>query len=197
MNEKLIDKAKNFATTMHKGQYRKDGQEYINHPIRVANNILTFKKSDNMDILLPSAYLHDTLEDTQATYYDLIRIFGNAIASIVLELTSDKEMINLIGKTHYLSIKMKNMSSYALCLKLCDRLDNVSDLVNVDREFRHRYIIETSDILEYLIQNRNLSNTQLMIALKIVEYLDLANQNDIDKNKLYSINDTIEKKLIK
>lgn len=197
MNEELIDKARDFATIMHKGQYRKDGQEYINHPIRVANNILAFKKSNNLDILLSSAYLHDTVEDTQATYNDLLRLFGNAIASLVLELTNDKEMVKLIGKTDYLSIKMKNMSHYALCLKLCDRLDNVSDLVNVDKEFRHRYIIETSDILEYLIRNRNLSNTQLMIALKIVEYLDLANQNDIDNNKLYNINDYIEKKLIK
>lgn len=197
MDEKLIDKAREFATIMHKGQYRKDGQEYINHPIRVANNILTFKKSNNMDILLSSAYLHDTLEDTQATYDNLVRFFGNSVASLVLELTNDKEMVKLIGKTNYLSIKMKNMSNYALCLKLCDRLDNVSDLVKVDKSFKKRYIIETSDILEYLIQNRKLSNTQLMIALKIVELLDLANQNDIDNNKLYSINDSIEKKLIK
>lgn len=36
-----------------------------------------------------------------------------------------------------------------------------------------------------------------MLALKIVEYLDLANQNDIDNNKLYNINNSIEKKLIK
>lgn len=197
MDEKLIDKAREFATIMHKGQYRKDGQEYINHPIRVANNILTFKKSNNMDILLSSAYLHDTLEDTQATYDNLVSFFGNSVASLVLELTNDKEMVKLIGKTNYLSIKMKNMSNYALCLKLCDRLDNVSDLVKVDKSFKKRYIIETSDILEYLIQNRKLSNTQLMIALKIVELLDLANQNDIDNNKLYSINDSIEKKLIK
>lgn len=197
MDEKLIDKAREFATIMHKGQYRKDGQEYINHPIRVANNILTFKKSNNMDILLSSAYLHDTLEDTQATYDNLVRFFGNSVASLVLELTNDKEMVKLIGKTNYLSIKMKNMSNYALCLKLCDRLDNVSDLVKIDKSFKKRYIIETSDILEYLIQNRKLSNTQLMIALKIVEFLDLANQNDIDNNKLYSINDSIEKKLIK
>ena len=197
MNEKLVDKARDFAVIMHKGQYRKNGQEYINHPMRVANNVLTFKKSNNMDILLSSAYLHDTLEDTQATYDDLVRLFGNSIASLVLELTNDKEKVKLIGKTNYLSMKMKNMSNYALCLKLCDRLDNVSDLVNVDQEFRHRYIIETSDILKYLINNRDLSNTQLMLALKIVEYLDLANKNDIDNNKLYSINDSIEKKLIK
>lgn len=85
-----------------------------------------------MNILLSSAYLHNILEDAKLTYDDLVRLFGNSIASLVLELTNDKEMVKLIGKTNYLSIKMKSMSSYALCLKLYDRLDNVSDLVNVD-----------------------------------------------------------------
>lgn len=33
MNEELINKAMDFAIAMHKGQYKKDGQEYINHPI--------------------------------------------------------------------------------------------------------------------------------------------------------------------
>lgn len=107
MNEELINKVRDYAIAMHKGQYRKSGQEYINHPIRVANNILTFKKSNNMDILLSAAYLHDILEDKQATYYDLIRIFGNAVASLVLELINDKYMKNIMGKTMYLSIKCK------------------------------------------------------------------------------------------
>ena len=73
----------------------------------------------------------------------------------------------------------------------------MSYLKELDREFRNRYIIETSDILKYLISNRNLSDTQLRIALKIVDYLDLANQNDIDNSILCNINNSIEKKLIK
>ena len=81
-------------------------------------------------------------------------------------------------------------------LQFTDR-PNVSYLKELDREFRNRYIIETSDILKYLISNRNLSDTQLRIALKIVDYLDLANQNDIDNSILCNINNSIEKKLIK
>ena len=37
MDEKLVDKAKDFAVIMHKGQYRKNGQEYIKHPSEVVS----------------------------------------------------------------------------------------------------------------------------------------------------------------
>ena len=103
------------------------------------------------------AYLHDTLEDTKATYYDLLKYFGPQVAGIVLELTTDEDMRKEIGKEKYLSIKMKNMTSWALVIKLCDRLDNVSDLCNGSEEFRERYVAETLGILNYLVDNRKLS----------------------------------------
>ena len=80
----MAGEALDYATMMHDGQYRKDGTDYINHPIRVANYVSEFKSSSNMDVLLASAYLHDTLEDTKATYYDIVNKFGPQIAGLVL-----------------------------------------------------------------------------------------------------------------
>lgn len=168
----MASEALDYATMMHDGQYRKDGTDYINHPIRVANYVSAFKSSLNMDVLLASAYLHDTLEDTKATYYDIVNKFGPQIAGLVLELTTDEDIKKYLGKTKYLEIKMKNMSSWALVIKLCDRLDNVSDLMTSDEKFRNRYARETIDILNYLLSNRELSDTHINIIKSILTRLN-------------------------
>lgn len=171
-----VEEALKFATRMHEGQYRTSGEAYINHPIRVARNVEKYKVSKDLNILKMAAYLHDTIEDTNAIYEDLATIFGSAVASIVLELTTDKDMKAEIGKTRYLEIKMKNMSSWALVIKLCDRLDNISDLSICTEEFRKRYTEETITIIEYVLQNRNLSKTHIHIIKDIVHELCIQNE---------------------
>ena len=167
---KLIE-ALNFATKMHEGQVRHDGTPYINHPIRVANYVKKYKNSKELDMLVICSYLHDTLEDTTTTYYDLVKLFWAHVASIVLELTTDEDLKKEIGKERYLEIKMKNMSSWALVIKLCDRLDNTSDLENSTESFQIKYVNETIGILEYLTTNRTLSETHINIIKEIVKNL--------------------------
>lgn len=178
---KKVEQAIEFAAKMHQGQERLDGTPYIKHPLNVAKYVLAYKKSDNIETLLISACLHDVIEDTDATYYDIVRLFGPQVASIVLELTNDEDLKHEVGKTKYLEIKMKNMSSWALVIKLCDRLDNVSDLKSCSASFRNKYIKETMEILEYLLEKRKLSKTHLSIIKAIVEVLNktinLYNQN--------------------
>ena len=177
-----LNKAIIYATKMHKGQTRKNGEPYINHPLRVAQNVLKYKHSKNLEILLVSACLHDTLEDTSATYYDLIENFGPQVASIVLELTTDEDMKNLLGKEKYLAIRMKNMSSWSLIIKLCDRLDNVKDLVNTtDESFKNKYLNETIGIIEYLLTNAKLSQTHLNILEEIILTLIKLSIQDTEK----------------
>ena len=187
------ENALEFAKKMHSGQYRCDGTEYITHPIRVADYVSSFKKSKDMETLLASAYLHDTLEDTSATYYDLVSNFGSQVASVVLELTNDEDLKRELGKTKYLEIKMKNMSSWALVIKLCDRLDNVSDLKDRDECFRNKYAKETAEILDYLLNNRELSSTHLCIIKRIVECLNMCKvENKEITDTIHSVNDKIK-----
>ena len=158
--EPKIKKALEFAKGAHLNQIRADGSPYINHPINVAENVKKYIKSNELDNLIICALLHDTIEDTDTTYYDIADNFGYFVASIVLELTNDKDMKNLLGKTRYLQIKMKNMTNFALDIKLCDRLNNVMDLVVAPEDFREKYTIETIDIMSYLTSNRKLTQTQ-------------------------------------
>lgn len=186
--ETKSEKALRFATEKHKGQYRKgkNPKEYITHPINVAKLIEKYKgNSSNIDELITAAYLHDTLEDTDVTYYELLENFGPLPASIIMEVTSNKEMQNLLGKNVYLSLKMLSMTSYALTLKLCDRLDNIMGLDDVDYEFRQKYINETIYIVDELFRKRKLNKTQLRIITDILfniiklRKLDNKDNNDV------------------
>ncbi|MBQ6816992.1 MAG: hypothetical protein IJO27_01015, partial [Bacilli bacterium] len=98
-------------------------------------------------------------------------LFGGQIAGLVLELTSDNDIKEYLGKTKYLEIKMMNMSELALFIKLCDRLDNVSDLTTSDEKFRNKYVKETLEILEFLLSNRKLSETHISVIKNILNNL--------------------------
>ena len=177
-----LKKAIDYAVRMHKGQTRLTGDPYINHPLHVLQNVLKYKKSKNIETLLISACLHDTLEDTPTTYYDIVENFGPQVASLVLELTTDEDMKNALGKQQYLSIKMKNMSSWALVIKLCDRLDNVNDLLRCkDEVFKNKYINETIEIIDYLLKNAKLSNTHITIIEQILRMLIQLSKGDNEK----------------
>lgn len=173
LETEMIRKAFTFAYRLHQGQFRTTGEPFINHPIRVANYVCEFKSnSKNLEVLKAAALLHDTVENTALNYYDLVEFFGPTIAALVMELTTDEDMKREIGKTKYLEIRLKNMTSWALTIKLCDRLDNCSDLHLCDEAFRIKYRNETIDILEYLLNNRELTGTQKKIVLAILRKLE-------------------------
>ena len=151
-----LDDAFKFMKTKHGIQERKTGGYYFEHPRRVSALVIKFKDSYRIEDLLIAALLHDTLEDTTATYEQIENKFGTMIADIVLELTSDKTMTTTAkNKREYLAGKMINMSSYALVIKLCDRLDNISDLSETSEEFRNRYVSETIYILDEIDKHRD------------------------------------------
>jgi myo-inositol-1(or 4)-monophosphatase len=148
----MFERALDFALQKHKGQYRKStNMPYYRHPISVAKNVEEVKKSTNLELLMTAAILHDTVEDcTDVTIQEIAEIFGYQVASLVDELTSDEAEIQKVGKTEYLKNKMAKMSSYALIIKLSDRLDNVRDLNETTAEFQEKYTKETVEIIEHL-----------------------------------------------
>lgn len=161
-----------YATKAHIGQTRSDGTPYIAHPERVAKTIEQYIKTHNLPALIKAAYLHDTIEDTDTTQEDLEKLFGGLVASLVMELTSDKDKVKEMGKTAYLSQKMATMTAYALVLKLADRLDNVSDLSTAKNPaWRQKYKKETEEILTYIEKNRVLSGDHKQLISMIREKL--------------------------
>jgi GTP pyrophosphokinase len=157
----LFEKAILFAVKAHKGQRRKgDGRPYILHPMSVLKTLYEVKESKNMYLLATAAVLHDVVEDCGVSLKKIAKKFGHAVASLVEELTLNKEKYETIGKTKYLCQEVVKMSSYALCIKLCDRLDNVRDMRKMPDDFKKKYKSETWEIINTLEQNRKLSKTQ-------------------------------------
>lgn len=166
------EKALAYARKAHDGQTRSDGSAYIAHPERVAQSVERFKKSKNLDALIQAALLHDTIEDTDTTHEDLEKMFGGLVAGLVQELTSDKNKVKAMGKTEYLQQKMASMTSYALVIKLADRLDNVQDIATAKSpSWRRKYKTETERILDFIEKHRVLSGTHRTIIGLIREKL--------------------------
>lgn len=162
----LILKALNYAMEKHSGQFRKVSKEpYISHPIKVSYLLASFKQSKKIDELLCVALLHDTLEDTNATFEEIASLFTPLIASLVFELTQDEEEIKKIGKLSYLKKKMVAMSSYGLTLKLVDRLANMMDHPSDQSK------LDTREILNHLLSHRKCNNTQKRIIEEIFKII--------------------------
>ena len=181
-----VKKAKEFASDAHAGTFRKsvgdDGDKvpYIIHPDIVARIVHEVKDSKQIADLIIAAYLHDTVEDTDITIEDIRGKFGDLVASLVSELTSDEEKIKLVGKEKYLIDKLLNMSSWALVIKLADRLHNLSDfekiLSGTDQKRKRwvkEYAKETRNIIDELDYGRDLSKTQRVLVDRINKMLDL------------------------
>lgn len=173
-----------FATEKHKGQLRDSGEPYINHPIRVSKIVDEFKgkTSQNREILLAAALLHDTLEDTYTSYRELKEHYGEIVASVVEELTTAPGVPKMIGKGLYLAEKMQMMTSYALVIKLADRYDNICDLLHTSADKRERTINDTIFIIDYLEKHRNLTDAQNGIEQKIKLKI-----NELTGKEIYSV----------
>lgn len=180
LDEKILDEqffelkdVLSFACKKHAGQMRDDGTPYITHPLRVAELVAKYKKSKNIKLLMSVALLHDTLEDTYTSLKELYDFFGkdSPVPSLIVELTTAKYVPKLISKAQYLAQKMTAMTSYALVIKLCDRLDNISDLKGCALEKQHKTLADTRFIVDYLKTHRELTNTHKKIINDIENIL--------------------------
>ncbi len=127
--EKLL-KAADFAAQKHKRQKRKglNGEPYINHPLEVAHILASVGKVEDIDILI-AAILHDTVEDTDTTKDDIIEIFGENVAEMVVEVTDDKSLPKAERK-HLQIEHAPHLSLGAKQVKLADKMNNIGDITN-------------------------------------------------------------------
>jgi guanosine-3',5'-bis(diphosphate) 3'-pyrophosphohydrolase len=123
----LID-AIAFAAEKHRNQRRKDAEAspYINHPIALAR-VLAIEGGVTDIQVLAAAVLHDTLEDTETTVRELKDRFGPAIASVVVEVTDDKNLSKQRRKDLQIE-HAAHLSAPAKLVKLADKICNLRDV---------------------------------------------------------------------
>lgn len=135
-DEEKYQKALEFATAKHDGQYRKGGEPYIIHPITVAQYVKD--KGFGIDYQI-TALFHDLLEDTDATEEEILSYGNKEILEAVKLLTKQKgyDMAEYVAK-----IKQNDM---AFQVKAADRLHNLRSAFVTSTEFKRKYILETVD----------------------------------------------------
>ncbi len=124
-----LARATDYAARQHIAQRRKGerAEPYINHLTEVA--ALLAEATDGSDVvLLMGGLLHDTLEDTDATYEDLVERFGPDVAALVAEVTDDKSLPKEARKRLQIE-KTAAKSQRAKLLKLADKTSNLRSLV--------------------------------------------------------------------
>lgn len=182
-------KAWDFAKEKHQGQIRKFiGLPYFDAHVQKVNGLVKFYTTE-ADLLI-AALLHDVPEDCYDSkwdgYNDIKIKFSKRIADLVLELTSDDNEIKFKydgDKAQYLIDKMLKMSDDALIIKLCDRLQNISDAFTTSDKFRNKYFQETSKIVDALENERELNKIHQQILADIKS--KLANISSIFKIKKF------------
>ena len=147
-NEKLLREAYAFGEAMHDGQFRHSGEPYFTHPVAVAM-ILAEQQMD--DATIATALLHDTIEDTKASYSEVLKRFGEDIAELVdgvtkltnLQLTSahSKQAENFRKLFMAMSRDLRVM-----LVKLADRLHNMRTIKSMRVEKQAQKARETMEI---------------------------------------------------
>ena len=167
----LIELACKFAIVKHAGQKRKfpEDEDYVTHPLAVGAML---KKVNETEDVIVAGILHDVLEDTDATVYEINYTFGKKITNLVTELTTVKEDKKKVGKRKYLSTAMNNMSQNAFTVKICDRFHNVATLDNPSCTpgFLSWYWKETKYIIDRL--DRTLTKKQIVVVNMLSSLLD-------------------------
>lgn len=174
--DSIVDKALLYATAAHGavGQKRKyTNEDYINHPINVANIIVDNIKYVSTNIIA-AAYLHDVVEDTRLTVADIRLSFGMNIATLVDELT-DKHTTGYANRSVRKALELSRIariSPDAKTVKLADIIDNTRDIVRLDPEFASKYIQEKLTLMEVLTEgNATLWEMAYSNLIKSVEDL--------------------------
>jgi len=133
-----------FAKDKHKGQLDDEGKDYFDtHPVQVHKILMQITQDKE---ILCVGLLHDTLEDTETTYDELVENFGENIAQMVYMVTHDGQkdqhgyyFPRLNPTKHNYTELLKN----AILVKLADRLSNVSRMDGWAVPRRAQYLVKT------------------------------------------------------
>jgi len=147
----MLERAIQFATQAHKGQFRKyTGEPYITHPLAVMEIVRGVP--GHTEEMLVAAVLHDVVEDTDVSLMEIQEEFGDAVSDLVLHLTdiSTPEDGNRLKRKRKDAEWYAQGSAQAQTIKVADFIDNTRDISQNDPRFWEIYKMEKLYALDLL-----------------------------------------------
>jgi GTP diphosphokinase / guanosine-3',5'-bis(diphosphate) 3'-diphosphatase len=144
----LLVRAYEFAAEAHAGQKRLTGDDYITHPLSVAQ-LLTELEMD--DATLAAALLHDIVEDTEHNLEVIGKQFGREIAFLVSGVTKLRQIQfdstrGRQGENLRRMLLAMAQDLRVILIKLADRLHNMRTLSPMPESRRREVAQETLQI---------------------------------------------------
>ena len=148
-----LSHAAHYAARAHKDQQRKgiDAEPYVNHCLEVAELVAAAEEPGDVEVVI-AALLHDTVEDVGVTREDLVRDFGERVASLVLDVTDDKSQPKDVRKWRQIQ-HAPHLTRDARLIKIADKTSNLRALVRTPpagwgRERLAGYVIWAMAVVE-------------------------------------------------
>ena len=203
----LVDRAVEYAREKHKDQSRKDGSPYIIHPLAVAE--IVAEMGLDVDAIL-GALLHDCIEDTDASFDEISRLFGSSVAELVegvtkltranFSSTEEAQMENLRKMFMAMSKDIR-----VVLIKIADRLHNMRTMQYQTPEKQIKKCRETMDIYAPLAHRLGMQKIKWELEDISLRYLDPTTYEDIigylnahkeqDEAFMHTIQDRITERL--
>ncbi len=170
----LIERAYRYADSKHKDQLRKSGEPYIIHPLAVAEIVAEIGLDSDA---IAAALLHDCLEDTDASFEEISRLFGETIAELV-------EGVTKLTRVQYSTMEEQQMENLrkmfmamskdirVILIKIADRLHNTRTLQYQTPAKQISKSMETMEIYAPLAHRLGMQKIKWELEDVSLQYLD-------------------------
>lgn len=177
----VIKKAFDYANHKHDGQKRKSGEPYIIHPLAVAEIVAEIGLDTDA---IAASLLHDCLEDTDASFEEISRLFGTTVADLVegvtkltrvqYSTTEEQQMENLRKMFMAMSKDIR-----VILIKIADRLHNTRTLEFQTPAKQISKSMETMEIYAPLAHRLGMQKIKWELEDVSLQYLDPAGYQEI------------------